>query len=55
MQSLNMHGFIHWFATHETVLAILITAAVALLLVCCLECSNCGCREKDDIFTHHEV
>jgi hypothetical protein len=55
MQSLKIHGFVHWVAAHETVMAIVITAAVALLLVCCLECTNCGCREKDDIFTHHGV
>jgi hypothetical protein len=26
---------------------------VALLLVCCLECTHCKCREKDDLFRHH--
>jgi hypothetical protein len=28
---------------------------VALLLVCCLQCTHCPCREKDDLFTRHEV
>jgi hypothetical protein len=28
---------------------------VALLLICCLECSNCSCRDKDDLFRRHEV
>jgi hypothetical protein len=28
---------------------------VAVLLFCCLECSDCGCREKDDLFKRHEV
>jgi hypothetical protein len=55
MQSTNMHGLLHWFGAHETLLAILITAAVALLLVCCLECSRCPCREKDEIFNRREV
>lgn len=50
-----MQEFVHWFAAHEAILAIIITAGVAFLLVCCLGCSNCGCREKDDIFTHREV
>jgi hypothetical protein len=50
-----MHTLIHWFAAHETILAILITAGVALLLVCCLECTRCPCREKDDLFTRREV
>lgn len=55
MHSSNMHGLIHWFAAHETVLAVLITAGVAVLLVCCLQCSNCPCREKDDLFKRREV
>jgi hypothetical protein len=55
MESLSMLGFVHWFAAHEALLAVIVTAGVALLLVCCLECSHCGCREKDDIFTHREV
>jgi len=50
-----MHSFIHWFAAHETVFAVLITAGVAVLLVCCLECSRCPCREKDSLFKHHGV
>jgi hypothetical protein len=55
MPSLNMHGLIHWFAAHETFIAVLITAGVALLLVCCLECSHCPCSEKDELFKRREV
>jgi len=55
MPSLNMHGLIHWFAAHETLIAVLITAGVALLLVCCLECSHCPCSEKDELFKRREV
>ena len=50
-----MQAFVHWFAAHESILAVIVTAGVAFLLVCCLECSHCGCREKDDIFKHHEI
>jgi hypothetical protein len=25
------------------------------LLFCCLQCSHCGCREKDDLFKRHET
>lgn len=50
-----MHGLIHWFGVNVNVLAVLITVGVAVLLVCCLECSKCGCREKDDLFKRHEV
>jgi hypothetical protein len=28
---------------------------VAVLLICCLECTKCDRREKDDLFRHHEV
>lgn len=50
-----MHNVVHWLLDNGGVLAILVTAGVAVLLVCCLECSNCSCREKDDIFNHHEI
>jgi hypothetical protein len=38
-----------------SLLALVVTAGVAVLLVCCLGCAKCPGREKDDIFTHHEV
>lgn len=53
--SLDMHNLVHWFATNESILAILVTAGVAVLLVCCLGCSNCPSRDKDDIFSRREV
>jgi hypothetical protein len=28
---------------------------VAILLVCCLECSDCSHKEKDEFFHRHEV
>lgn len=55
MLSLNMHRMLHWFAAHENLLAVLITAAVALLLVCCLSCSHCPCRDRDELFKRREV
>jgi hypothetical protein len=55
MWSLNAHSLIHWFAVHETFLAIVVTGAVALLLFCCLECTHCPCREKDEFFRRHEA
>lgn len=50
-----MQVLIHWFAMHANLLAILVTVGVAFLLVCCLECTKCPCREKDDLFKRHEV
>jgi len=51
----KMDTLIHWFLANGSVLAILVTAGVAVLLVCCLGCSNCGCREKDEIFKRRQV
>ena len=50
-----MHNVIHWFATSGGVIAVMVTVGVAVLLVCCLGCSNCPSREKDDIFSRHEM
>jgi hypothetical protein len=50
-----MHTMVHWFAANEGFFAVLITAGVAVLLVCCLACSHCSCREKDDLFNRREV
>jgi hypothetical protein len=50
-----MHGVIHWLSMYANVLAILVTVGVAVLLVCCLECTDCSCREKDEFFRRHEV
>ncbi len=45
----------HWIGVNGNVLAVLVTVGVAILLVCCLECTKCSGRDKDDIFHHHEV
>ena len=50
-----MRVLIHWFATNASVLAVLVTLGVGVLLVCCLECTKCPGREKDDIFNRHEI
>jgi len=48
-----MQHLIHWFTVNASLLAILVTVGVAVLLVCCLGCSNCPSREKDDLFRRH--
>jgi hypothetical protein len=50
-----MHYVASWLTANESVLAVLVTVGVAVLLVCCLECTKCDRREKDDLFNHHEV
>lgn len=55
MLSLNMQGLFHWFATNGSLLAVIVTAGVAVLLVSCLGCSDCPCRDKDDLFRRHEL
>lgn len=50
-----MRALFHWLLVNENVLAMLVTAGVAVLLICCLECSDCSHREKDDLFHRHEL
>ncbi len=50
-----MNSLAHWFAMNANVLAILVTVGVAVLLVCCLECTDCKCRDKDDLFKRRHV
>lgn len=50
-----MQTLIHWLLASGSLLALVVTAGVAVLLVCCLGCARCPGREKDDIFTKHEV
>jgi hypothetical protein len=50
-----MHSLTRWFIANANLLAFMVTVGVAFLLVCCLECTKCPCREKDDLFKRHEV
>jgi len=50
-----MNSLYPWFEVNASVLAVLVTVGVAVLLICCLECSHCPSRDKDDIFKRHEV
>jgi hypothetical protein len=50
-----MHTLVHWFVANENLLAVLVTAGVAVLLVCCLGCSGCPSKDKDDIFRSHSA
>ncbi len=45
----------HWLLMNGGILAVLVTAGIAVLLVCCLECSDCSKREKDDLFHRNEL
>lgn len=50
-----MHGMEHWLTMNGTLLAVLVTVGVAVLLISCLGCSGCPCREKDDLFRRREL
>lgn len=50
-----MQTLSHWLVENGIVLAVLVTVGVAVLLVCCVECTRCPKREKDEIFHRHEV
>jgi hypothetical protein len=45
----------NWFAMNGSILAVIVTVGVAVLLVSCLGCTNCGRREKDEFFKRHEI
>jgi hypothetical protein len=47
-----MQSLAHTLFSFGTVLAVIITVGVGILLFCCLSCSSCPCKEKDDIFRH---
>jgi hypothetical protein len=50
-----MERIIHWFMVNASVLSVLVTVAITVLLVCCLKCSDCSHRERDDLFTKHSA
>ena len=50
-----MNSLVHWFGVNASVLAVLVTVGVAVLLICCLECSNCSSSKKDDLFRRNEL
>ncbi len=50
-----MQNLAHWLVVNGSILAVLVTVGVAVLLVCCLECTQCPKRKKDELFNRHEV
>jgi predicted DNA-binding helix-hairpin-helix protein len=52
---MTMVSLIHWFANDGNAISVLVTIGIAVLLVCCLECSDCPSRDKDDIFRRHAI
>jgi hypothetical protein len=49
-----MQDLSHLLAVNGSILAVLVTVGVAVLLICCLECTRCPKREKDNLFYRHE-
>lgn len=47
-----MFSFLRSFVTGEDLFAALVTAGIAVLLFCSLECLHCPRREEDDLFRH---
>jgi hypothetical protein len=50
-----MHSLLEKLVTSGSLLALVVTAGVAVLLVCCLGCAKCPCRDKDEMFRRREV
>ena len=48
-----MNSLIQWFENIQNILAALVTAGVAVLLVCCIECLTAPSREEHDLFNRH--
>jgi len=49
-----MQTLAHWIAVNGSLLAVLVTLGVAVLLVCCLECTHCPKSKKDAFFHRNE-
>ncbi len=45
-----MHLSPHTLLSFGTLLAVLITVGVGVLVFCCLSCTNCSCKDKDEFF-----
>jgi hypothetical protein len=50
-----MASLIEWFKVYDNALAVLATVGVAVFLFCCLECTNCSRRDKDELFHRRKV
>jgi hypothetical protein len=50
-----MPHLMNWISANGTLMAVIVTGGVAVLLVSCLGCTNCGCREKDELFKRREI
>jgi hypothetical protein len=50
-----MERIFHWLMVNASILSVLVTVAVTILLVCCLKCSECSRRDKDDLFKNHNM
>ena len=48
-----MQDLSYWLVVNGSILAGLVTVGVAVLLICCIECTRCPKCEKDDIFQQH--
>jgi capsular polysaccharide biosynthesis protein len=50
-----MNRIFHLFLVNASVLSVLVTVAVTIFIVCCLKCSDCACKDKDDLFKRREI
>jgi hypothetical protein len=50
-----MNSLIHWFTVYENALAVVVTVGFGIFLICCLECTSCPGRDKDEIFPRKKV
>jgi hypothetical protein len=55
MVHFDMQSLAHWLMSNGNAIAAMVTLGVAVFLVCCLECTDCSRRDKDEVFRRHEV
>ena len=54
-KALMVQQIFHWLARNENLVALLVTAGVAILLVCCMGCSKCPRCKDDDFFRRNQL
>lgn len=43
-----------WLMIGVSILSVLVTVGLTVFFVCCLKCSDCSHKDKDELFRRHE-
>lgn len=50
-----MHRLSLWLMIGVSVLSVLVTVGITMFFACCMKCSDCSGRDKDDLFKPHNL